>query len=316
MPLTEKEIYRITAILDKDYTLVKQLHLCESDNIELHDKEAGRCRFCGRCVPDVTFDKVAHAISHMLGNDKLTSTYECDECNGRFAEMETQYAQYFGAYHTIMGIIGKKDIPKYQCKDLLIENSGSLVGLKIKESDDELFVIDEEKKTVKINLTRTYVPSDVLKTITKIALTVLPENYMCEFDEAIKWLNAEKNKPGGYKLMKYPTVIKYYYKQFPFISTVIFRRKDESMNDVPGYLFCLAYAGIFIFMPLTGCCLDERLAGKTCTIPVMPNPLDEECDTFRIESVDFFSNEKISKEKFSLLWNYSSKEENNIDPTV
>lgn len=42
------------------------------------------CRFCGRTAPDVSFKKVAHAVSELVGNKALYLKSECDACNELF----------------------------------------------------------------------------------------------------------------------------------------------------------------------------------------------------------------------------------------
>ena len=50
-----------------------------------------KCRFCGKSMPEVTFEKDAHAIQDALGNKLLFCLEECDTCNHDLAVVENQF---------------------------------------------------------------------------------------------------------------------------------------------------------------------------------------------------------------------------------
>ena len=52
------------------------------------DSIAYRCRFCGRVLTKDFFQKRAHAVSEGIGNRSIFTSYECDDCNQRFADHE------------------------------------------------------------------------------------------------------------------------------------------------------------------------------------------------------------------------------------
>ena len=53
--------------VDKYYSFVVCYHLDDNKEIILQDSHKGKCRFCGKGQPNVTFEKVAHAIPHFIG---------------------------------------------------------------------------------------------------------------------------------------------------------------------------------------------------------------------------------------------------------
>lgn len=299
--MTEDQIYAQTAKLDKDYELVAKYFLNEDKQIVLKDSCPGKCRFCGRRSPEVSFEKKAHAISEMFGNKWITSEYECDECNERFSKYEAQYSQFMGAYHTFMQCFGKKGVPSFQFPKGIVRSDQGNIDIKVQELNAP-FRIDEANKTLTLDMERTYIPVDVWRALTKMALTILPEKYLPELQPAFEWLQMDA---GSFKLLKYPVIIKTYPLNFPFITTFLFRRKDESQSNVPAYVFILTYGGIFIQMPVTGCLRDDSLQGE-CQLPIMPNPLDEYKDPIKTETIYFNSVEKVAKEPFSMAFKYSS----------
>lgn len=107
---------KMLEMLDANYTPVVSYHLNEDKEIMLGDPSATRtCRFCGRSEPEVTFNKVAHAIPHFIGNRTLKSLYECDECNGKvFSPMESHFSRFMGIYHTFNHVSKSEKVPTYR----------------------------------------------------------------------------------------------------------------------------------------------------------------------------------------------------------
>lgn len=63
--------------LEAAYNIIKCYHLNEDKQIMLSDGDKPqKCRFCEKEFPDVTFKKISHAISHMVGNRVLKSDYD------------------------------------------------------------------------------------------------------------------------------------------------------------------------------------------------------------------------------------------------
>lgn len=97
-----------------NYDIISKYYLRDikdkSERIYLGNKNNKVCRFCGKTEPEVTFEKDAHAISNLLGNQMLFTYYECDKCNSKFGEkLETNLANFLGISRTYYGIKGKKE---------------------------------------------------------------------------------------------------------------------------------------------------------------------------------------------------------------
>lgn len=109
--LQKKMIINVT----KDYDILKIYKFNQSnDEVIFNGRTPRRCRFCGKSEPAVTFKKRAHAISELCGNHHLLSDYECDSCNSKFSKYERQFSQFMLFYHSMLGVEGKKGVPKYQ----------------------------------------------------------------------------------------------------------------------------------------------------------------------------------------------------------
>ena len=309
--ISEKDLKKITAKLDVNYDLIVNYHLNAGERIILNDSVNNKCRFCGKSSPEVSFKKDAHVLSHMIGNKYLLSTFECDVCNARFSQAESEYSQFMGMHHSVMKIRGKHHIPKFKDGRVSIDSRSNNLSISVisdKHSVSENFIIDKENKILKLDVKRNYIPSEVWKAITKMALSVLPEEYLSDFQNSLEWLKSDRNNEGKFKLLNYPVVFKYYPLQFPFITTSIFRRKNTCQECVPGYIFILAYSGIYIEMPITGCSLDEKKVGEKITLPIIPNPLDLISKPYKMETLHLTENKR--KEEFlTLCFGFKEMEE-------
>lgn len=90
---------------DKCYGNYETIALCgtnQAQKIFLGDKNNQVCRFCGRKKGEVTFKKEAHALSNLIGNNRLFSYYECDDCNeNRFSKYESEFSNYMNLLHCL-----------------------------------------------------------------------------------------------------------------------------------------------------------------------------------------------------------------------
>jgi hypothetical protein len=152
-----------------------------------------RCRFCGKVVPETTFDKTAHAIPELVGNRTLCSYWECDSCNRWFGKnYDDQFGRYTHPARTICQTWGKKGVPSLKlCRSWI--NFTPEKGLQIyKHPEDDCIEIDENDKCVRFKKTREpYRPRSVYKCLVKMALTIIRESPMGYFVETIKWVMTE-----------------------------------------------------------------------------------------------------------------------------
>ena len=249
-------------------------HLNNEEEIMLKDSAAKRtCRFCDRSEPDVTFKKVAHAIPHFIGNRILKSMYECDDCNGRvFSPMESQFSQFMGIYHTFHEVSKGGKVPAYRNnskeKSKIVVENGS-IKIDCVEGEDLVSVIDEKNHTIDIKAKRSYVPQSVYKIFIKMALTIMPESEMSHFKYTLEWLMGKRQ--FGYNLYLIERRYEGLRNPFGFDSCMIFRRKANHKNNVPAYIFGLAYYNFFFQTYIPLCDEDKALDGNV-SIPYITNP--------------------------------------------
>lgn len=300
--------------LNANYTPVVAYHLNDDKEIMLGDPSATRtCRFCGRSEPEVTFNKVAHAIPHFIGNRTLKSLYECDECNGKvFSPMESHFSRFMGIYHTFNRVSKSEKVPTYRNnsteKSQIIVN-GREIKIDCVEGEELIPVFDKKNKTVIIKAKRSYVPQDVYKIFIKMALTIMPESEMSHFKKTLEWLQGTRQFSYNLKLIerRYNGLN----NPFDFVSCMVFKRKPDHRDNVPAYILGLAYFNFFFQTYIPLCDEDKTLDGDV-NIPYIPTPLDYyglKCQKFHH---DLSSTEKVSKEDVSQPFKYESMEERNF----
>lgn len=318
--MTAQEAYdAMLKQLGTDYEPVECYHLNEEKEIVLSDSVSGKCRFCGRSKPDVTFDKVAHAIPHFIGNRTLKSTYECDECNGMFSAMESNFSQFMSFFHTFAHVCkgGGAKVPKFRTNSS--ENSSIVVTddkieVKCYEGEGLIPEIDEEYNTLTLKTYRSYIPLNVYKIFIKMALTIIPEKELDGFKTTLKWLHGDVNIDAHGLVI----VERRYFgvnNPFQFDSCMLFKRKDTSANAVPAYIFGLAYYNFFFQTYIPFCDADKQFMGKNLTMPYIPTPLDDAGLMPKIYQHNLSSAEKVVKEEVSIVLKAESMEEVDLSKT-
>ena len=158
------------------------------------DKSKRVCRFCGQQMPDVTFDKEAHAIQDALGNKLLFCYEECDTCNHDLALTEDNFRYLMDFRRAIYNIprkastktptiVGKTFIIKADAKgkpDLyLMEES-----LPNPNERHHPLILHLELKSP-INNERMY------KALCKMVIDMLPGTELHHFKNTIEWITTK-----------------------------------------------------------------------------------------------------------------------------
>lgn len=157
------------------------------------DEKKRICRFCGKSQPEVTFNKVAHAIQEALGNKLLVCYEECDTCNHDLALTEDNF-RYLMDFRRAMyhiprkgstktpTVIGKSFIIKSDCKGApelyLMEEY-----LPDTKEQKQPFVMHLELKTQVSN-------ERMFKALCKMVIDMLPSKELVHFENTIKWITS------------------------------------------------------------------------------------------------------------------------------
>lgn len=212
------------SLIDEDYNLLKFYHL-KDDRPNILKGKSGECRFCKKHSPDVTFNEIAHVLPHFIGNQHFKSEYECDACNQLFSKYESHFAGFMKLWHVFSRVNkGGGKVPKYKnhsSDKSYIKYEDERFHVVCVEGENLTCEVDEEKKMVTIQGESSYIPQEAFKAITKMALAI--------FQDTLSWLQRQRDCGKGLLL-----VMRIYRSAFPFISCLIFKRKDDS-KKVPSY---------------------------------------------------------------------------------
>jgi hypothetical protein len=309
--------------LNKNYTYISTYHLNGNEKIYLGDKENRQCRFCGKDRTQTTFDNEAHAIPEFVGNKKLIAYYECDACNTKFSTLlETHMASYMKLWHTLAQVKGKKGVPSFKTNQKKSRIDLTAEFVKISESvDDVLTEIDEENKTITFNTTRpSYIPIAIYKCLTKMALTIMPEEELGKFKTTMAWINEINHEESPHNLKSLIALFTVAEGVHPywFVTTALLKRKENAPDNVPYMVFLLAYANYTfqIYLPL--CQEDKRYAGGEFSMIYIPTPVDMVEGTGALErkQLDFNGKSLVRGEEVTMQMGFENIIEVPVNPTT
>lgn len=240
------------------------------------------CRFCGKTEAETSFVKIAHAFPESIGNKVLATYYECDACNDFFGKtIESEYGIFFALYHSIMKTVGKDGkkkcnfkIPckkrKNNCADYCVRieyNDNQLVVSQCEEASSQY--VDLKDNSIKISRPLgKCCPIAVFKALTKMALTVMPDEELGLFADTIAWLKKEvhENFYGQRRLLiRYQFIPGFNVVEYPHF--ILYRRKRD-VWDKPYMLFNLTYGCFSLMIEVPKNKTDSDFG--FCSIPFVP----------------------------------------------
>lgn len=242
----------------------------------LSDSTDRICRFCGKRYPEVKFKKKAHALSELIGNKEIVSRNECDTCNEHFGNfMEDELSKYLGLSRTLSQIDGKGGVPSYKSIDGTCRVDYTEKGLVIVEMKGKKFTEKINKNIVFHAVRQTYTPISVYKAFVKMALSVLPYEYMPYFFDTTAWLKEKSNIISKYDMRDYLYCIERFIpgpRPLQLRASGYIRKND--MLEVPYYQFVLEFANLIFQIAVPCRVKDSNLFGKKVSILPIPNDYD------------------------------------------
>lgn len=293
------------ARINANYSIIADYDISCNKEILLGNKsETRKCRFCGKSAPYVSFDSDAHAVPHLIGNRVLKTLYECDSCNKQlFSKMEEQFDAYMRFYHVFCHVSRNGNtVNTYKC------NSKSKAGISVSDEwtdinccvgEDLSSIVNLQDKTITISGVRSYNPLAVFKAIVKMALSIVPESDIDNFEDTLRWLMTSSIQLSHLELS-----IRFYEGLHDFNGKcMIYKRKDDHKDNVPRYLFGLKYNNLFIQISIP-LCKDNKSIEDLIQDLLIPCQMDAEGNRYLHFINDMSSNKKVSKEEISITFNY------------
>jgi hypothetical protein len=230
----------------------------------------GHCRFCGANNP-VLFRQSAHLIPEALGNKRVFSADECDECNKRFSTYEGELVNAIGPLLTLGGTQGKGGKVRQTglstgATRLRHERGGDgsrKIILMASNVEDfrERFTQDREFVHIRTPLPATpFKPMLAHKALAKMALALMDAKQLPHFNGAREAL-LDHDRP----LSRFRASVGLAFGSIglapPYVAAYLLRRQDDSLL-LPSTLFMLCAGSICVqcFIPsddLDGFGLDQ-----------------------------------------------------------
>lgn len=226
-----------------------------------YQNEKRICRFCGKKIPEVTFDHLAHAISESIGCKEFINYEECDACNKKFSPIEQDFYRRHAFDLAFATIAGKKGLREIETKDFSIPTGNGMIPINIKSLNKFNKIEDNIKHggdSILLSAKKTivkYTPQNIYKCLCKYVIGMLESKYLPHFKDTIDWINSELCP----RLL--PSVLVYtldYTVTHPHIAYFI---RTQDNEDFPFAIGCLEFAkqGYFFIIPF---CHAENLPNQ------------------------------------------------------
>jgi hypothetical protein len=239
----------------------KKYKLVSSSKTYVAPKEKSTtCRYCNKTNKEVSFSQATHLLPELIGENNIYTTDECDDCNKLFSDFESNFSVFIRPYITLLGVKGKKKIPEFhsrtidsneETRTVLKHAKGNRKELKIQDIED--YSLNTDKKTLDIVFRKPpFVPLKVYKSLLKIGLSLLPN----EFDNANKlsfeWLT---NRKEHLELIPFAFITTLKKKSFatPFAELYRAKKLVKGKSEFPEHILILCFANqiIQIFLPFS-----------------------------------------------------------------
>ena len=191
-----------TNFYEQNYRGVCAYVLTDSDKekVVLGSSQDQRCRFCGKRAPEVSFKLEAHAIPESLGNKKIFSLYECDTCNKFFGSgIENDFGNWSKPARSLGRRRGKRGVPTLKGSgdsSWRMEWANNQFSITAGSDEGDVpFKASDDMRTLTFELKRDpHTPMAVLKAFVKMALTIIPDEEVPNFREALSWIKNPLHK--------------------------------------------------------------------------------------------------------------------------
>lgn len=148
------------------------------------------CRFCGRSIPEVKFEKVAHVVPESIGGNKNLICYEeCDECNANFGKgVERNLCEWFDFRRSTHQVKKKSGgVPKAYGRNYVVENNRT-----------SIFLEKGAGKNIKLIGSGTITLQGIYRALCKIVIDLIDKEYLEQLKTTIEWIRFGKPKSSHY----------------------------------------------------------------------------------------------------------------------
>ncbi|MES2138894.1 MAG: hypothetical protein V4511_04260 [Bacteroidota bacterium] len=218
------------------------------------------CRYCGKSDKETTFRQDTHLLPELIGENDILTYDECDICNNLFSDYESSFSTFIRPYITLLGVKGKRKVPAFQSRTVNRNEDTRTTLLHREENTKELHIqtlddyrINIDTKTVDLVFRKPpYIPLKVYKSLLKIGLSLLPQEFDNFNSQSFAWL---VNKQDDLNFISHAFISTLKKKYFKEPSADLYRAKKifDEENEYPEHILILYFANqvIQIFLPFS-----------------------------------------------------------------
>ena len=235
------------------YKVVEQMLVTPVDrNPEVEQRDVGLpCRYCGEDDRGM-FRQKAHAITEALGNNRLISGDECDECNALISKHENEMVNFFGSSRTIFGLPNKDKQPASS------DTNGKLrrKGRQISMMTSGMPIVDmnrssDTKSRIVMKLpSANYRPYQAFLALQKCGLALLQRETLVRHGSVIEAILNRAELPSHLMRVSFASSN----KGLTVFAAILHERCDDNSNDIdvrhPKHVFSLFVADTCLSVPL------------------------------------------------------------------
>lgn len=258
----------------KNYDVIAHHSLKSAAKEQLWNQEPRRCRYCGAVKPAADKWKEAHAIPELVGNKTIIAMDECTTCNETFSSLEDDLGKMLHLSRAICRIEGKKGVPSFPALKgkSRIDVTGDKIEIK-QYADDPLSKFDEGTATIDMGgKSAPFTPLAVYKSLTKMALAIMPPAFLPNFAHTIDWIKKKDHAVGAADVAA-SAKCRFMFQPGPMPPdyghcTLLGRKSPDAL--IPYMLFSLTMANqtFQIMVPCTPG--DNHLVGHKVAMPEYP----------------------------------------------
>ena len=233
------------------------------------------CRFCGRSEPNASFRNKAHAIPEALGNKSLFTNYECDDCNHLFGTtIENDLGAYTGPDRVFGRVRGKRGFPSLKQhgtseRPWRVDVDEGVLHFT-EYDDDPLVETVHERNRAELVVTRdAYTPIAVFKAFVRIGLTLMPQDELASFRDALDWIRETGHACRG--PLRLPATDTFQPGPMPndVIGAAVLRRK-AGVGNVPYAFLVLIFGNRQYQVCIPSAVQDRELFGTAFQMAALP----------------------------------------------
>ncbi|MBK9799952.1 MAG: hypothetical protein IPP56_09650 [Bacteroidetes bacterium] len=218
-------------------------------------------------------------LPELIGKNNILTFDECDQCNILFSNFESNFSIFVRPYITLLGVRGKKGVPKFQSRTIdrneitrttLLHSENNRRELHLSRLDD--YSINPATKTFDIVFRKPpFVPLKVYKALLKIGLSLLPTEYDSFNKKSFLWLT-DRLDYLEFIRCAFITTLRGVRFERPSAELAKQRLLSDELIEYPEFVLVLYFANqiIQIFLPFSDKQKESHIPGRNLSLDILP----------------------------------------------